>query len=122
MVTHLPPLNSDHTPLLIQPENISNSSKVGFRFQAAWLTHPEFKNEVQYLWNNQNSFPDNIKTVATGLSSWNLEVFGNIFINKQRLWARIAGVQRELYVYKSNGLLKPKRKLRDLDLVLHQKE
>ena len=50
MVTHLPLLNYDHTPLFIQLENdISNSSKVGFMFQVAWLTHPGFKNEVRYL-------------------------------------------------------------------------
>ena len=34
MVTHLLPLNSDHTPLSIQLDNnISNSFKVGFEFQ-----------------------------------------------------------------------------------------
>ena len=34
MVTHLLPLNSDHTPLFIQLDNnISNSFKVGFVFQ-----------------------------------------------------------------------------------------
>lgn len=47
-VTHLNPLKSDHSPLLVsltEPLGI-NRHRRPFRMLAAWLTHPEFKEVV----------------------------------------------------------------------------
>ena len=116
LVTHLPKLNSDHTPLLISLEGDNTTPlKAEFRFQVAWLTHLNIKEVVSSLWRVQASFGES----PEGLSTRNKECFGNIFQNKKRLWARIAGVQRDLAKYRSNKLLELEKKLQgDLDLVL----
>lgn len=54
---------------------------------------------------------------------WNREVFGNIFRRKNRLEARIRGIQNSPSYNSSRGLQKLESKLcRDLDLVLCEEE
>jgi len=55
------------------------------------------------------------------LSTWNKEVFGNLFRRKRKLWARIEGLQRRLATGAPRYLLKLERKLRsELDQTLDQ--
>ena len=49
-VTHLPKLNSDHNPLLvILDENSGPHAKTNFKFQAAWIPHPDLKKVIRSL-------------------------------------------------------------------------
>ena len=123
-VMHLPKLNSDHSPLLIRTEDEEHlANKVGFKFQAAWLTRTEVKEVGEACWKKQEPLGENIKAVTDSLSTWNKECFGNVFRNKRRLWARIEGVQRKLTERRTNNLLKLEKKLqRELDLILRQEE
>lgn len=44
-VDHLPQINLDHSPLLISLVNTKNG-KNSFSFQAAWMSHPEFHEQI----------------------------------------------------------------------------
>lgn len=45
VVKHLPYLLSDHAPMFVQldPGPVGNPKRRPFRFEAAWLKHPSFK-------------------------------------------------------------------------------
>ena len=90
-------------------------------FQAGWLTHPNFPNAIRNRWNPEDTLSDNLKVLASDLKKWNHDCFGNIHRRKNRLWARLAGVQARLAGTRKNHLLKPERRLlADLDFVLKQ--
>lgn len=46
-LSHLPRVISDHTPLLIQCQLSTQSTRRSFRFFDAWLHHPDFHNYVK---------------------------------------------------------------------------
>ena len=97
-VTHLPKLS----PLLIKPCGMRDAiPKPFFRFQAAWLTHPGLKKVVNDNWLDNLPLPENIPTMSTALDMWNKHHFGNIFVRKRRLWARLVGIQKQLSIQKS---------------------
>ena len=56
-VVHLPKVNWDHSPLLIRcyglvvPQHISH-----LKFQAAWLSHPNFKEVTEENWKENIPF------------------------------------------------------------------
>lgn len=56
-INHLPKLKSDHSPLLINFEHRRNANRRRrpFRFEAIWLTHPNFNQLVNDNWINQMS-------------------------------------------------------------------
>lgn len=63
----------------------------------------------------------NLNNLASELKVWNREIFGNLFVRKRKLWARIEGIQRSLATGGPSYLLKLERKLRqDLDQTLDQ--
>ncbi|KAJ4845396.1 hypothetical protein Tsubulata_010578 [Turnera subulata] len=51
-ITHLPRTSSDHCPVLCQlsPRQRRNAGLDNFKFQAAWLSHPEFDKFVEAAW------------------------------------------------------------------------
>lgn len=51
-VQHLPFTNSNHAPLLVRLDNTSVKKTPGFKFQAAWITHPDFSNKIKEFWND----------------------------------------------------------------------
>ena len=54
---------------------------------------------------------------------WNKHHFGNIFQWKIRLWARLAGVQKQLSIQNSQKMLKMEKKLQqELDTILNLEE
>jgi len=63
----------------------------------------------------------NLYNLAAELSTWNKEVFGNLFRRKRKLWGRIEGIQRRLAAGAPLYLLKLERRLRlDLNQTLDQ--
>lgn len=122
-VHHLPIFNSNHAPVLVRLKNKSESKKYGFKFQAAWLTHPEFTNKVRELWNDEETTSDNNKRIAPMLMDWNRRCFGNIHKRKKHLLARLEGIQKAMEIKHHNGLIKLDYKLRrELDETLYQEE
>ena len=115
--------SSDHVPILVDLDSSAPFIPHGFRFQAAWLTHQNFKNKVQALWKWETPFLENIIVIAEGLSRWNFVEFGNIFHRKRKLRARLVGIQKTKMECISHNLLKLERKLQaELETVLRQEE
>ena len=118
---HLPRVQSDHCPLLIKLSQQSHYTRhSAFKFESAWLTRDDFHQVVDMNWDTNLPFQDNTSNVTKKLQELNSF---NIFHNKRRLWARIAGVQRILAIHPSANLIKLDEKLRgELYNILHQEE
>ncbi|CAL5336186.1 unnamed protein product [Camellia sinensis] len=80
----LPRVISDHCPVLLMEDGRDWGPKP-FRFINAWTSHPQFKKEVEKVWEEVQiqgwaSFRIMIKLkrLRAYLRRWNMEVFGNI--------------------------------------------
>ena len=113
-VQHLLRVGSNHSPLLVSTGPIQQRKNHNrpFRFQAAWVTHYQFEEFVKNNWNPQDPLLRNLQCLASKLTSWNREVFGNLYSRKRRLWNRIIGIQRSLVAGSPSHILKLERKLR----------
>ncbi|XP_021724684.1 uncharacterized protein LOC110691999 [Chenopodium quinoa] len=117
----LPAVQSDHCPILISPNGFAPiaSIKKPFKFQAAWLTHDNFREFIETKWDKSRPLFPLLKKVSDELQDWNRNVFHNIFKKKRNLLARIGGVQKCLASQRSRDLIKLEAKLRkELDEVL----
>ncbi|XP_028094850.1 uncharacterized protein LOC114294871 [Camellia sinensis] len=96
-VRTLPRTYSDHSPLVVLTQGMhsSNPKNRPFRFEAAWLCHPNFSDVVLNSWANMNfSLMEAIKEFTSNVQTWNKEVFGNVYRRKRFLLARIEGIQK----------------------------
>lgn len=123
-VTHLPRVSSDQSPILITTNattrGVENRS---FKFNVAWLTHPEFLKVVGESWNTNAEVEENKITLAQRLSEWNKNSFGNIFQRKRRVLARLQGIQRNMCTNPRPDLMKLEKKLRkEFEEILSQEE
>jgi len=122
-VCHLIQAGSDHSPLLISTSGfmlIATNSKP-FRFQVAWVSHQQFEKVIKTNWTSSNTLVPKLKDLATALSTWNKDIFGNLFQRKRKLWERIKGIQRRLATGAPRYLLKLERKLsQELDHTFDQ--
>lgn len=122
-VKNLPMLKSDHSPILISLEEGRRIKKTGFKFQAAWMDHPEFHKLIDNSWNKGDTITQNARNIGVILEKWDRETFGNIFKKKAKLMARLEGIQRALSNNPHAGLIKLRRKLQEeLEAVLYQEE
>lgn len=93
----LPRIESDHHPIVIlMNRDIRQPSERPFRFITAWTTHPDFTSVIQGNWSNDSTIEGNLKDLQPALKHWNHDVFGNISHRKNKLIARINGIQRML--------------------------
>ncbi|XP_072061976.1 uncharacterized protein [Arachis hypogaea] len=109
-------LHSDHCPLFTRCKMEKRAIKGHrpFRFQAAWMTHPLFRNVVDTAWNR--GAPDVVKClleVQKDATSFNKKVFGNIFVKKRELERLLNDVQITLESRED-------QQLRIKEQVLHQ--
>ncbi|GLT60154.1 hypothetical protein SLA2020_329350 [Shorea laevis] len=97
-VQNLPRTRGDHCPIILNTKrlDIPSRSQRPFRFEAAWLTHPSFKNLLINSWNPDVSLHNALTIFTREVQNWNQQVFGNIFHRKRRLLARLYGVQKLL--------------------------
>ncbi|RYR27722.1 hypothetical protein Ahy_B01g051758 [Arachis hypogaea] len=88
-------MRSDHHPLLVilNPQLASRYERP-FRYEAMWITHPEYKETVRQNWNYEKSLDNTLIALSTNLSRWNKEAFGHVGRMKRRLINRIGGIQR----------------------------
>ncbi|XP_021766581.1 uncharacterized protein LOC110731038 [Chenopodium quinoa] len=118
-------IGSDHCPVLIAPNGFAPISNVNkpFKFQAAWLTHENFRSFIEEKWDKNAPLIPHLEKIANDLQDWNKKIFHNIFRKKRILLARIGGVQKCLAQQKSRDIIKLEAKLRkELDEVLEQEE
>ncbi|XP_019198912.1 PREDICTED: uncharacterized protein LOC109192673 [Ipomoea nil] len=123
-VTHLARIASDHAPIFLQVLGERRSRPVApFTFQAAWLTRPNIHDMVHRTWRTDRGFIENTKILATELSTWNKESFGNIFRRKKILLSRLSGIQKVQAHRYHKGLASLETKLKaELEMTLHQEE
>ena len=124
-VRHLPALNSNHNPLVINTTGFAHISRNErpFRFLSAWQLDAEFNSFVKTHWNDQHPIVPFLKRFAENLKTSNKEIFENIFQRKRLLRARLEGAQRQLVKRSNLHLLKLEAKLRrELDDTLIQEE
>ncbi|KAL7254737.1 hypothetical protein ACSBR1_008974 [Camellia fascicularis] len=125
-VRTLPRMYSDHSPLVVFTQDMhpSNPKSRPFRFEAAWLCHPNFPDVVLKSWANMNTnlvgaiteFTHNVKT-------WNKEVFGNVFKRKRSLLARIEGIQKaQTQTFSHNLFLLEQDLIKQYNSTLFQEE
>ncbi|KAL5754100.1 hypothetical protein ACOSP7_022320 [Xanthoceras sorbifolium] len=98
-IKHLPRVNSDHCPILLQllSQHVPRSELKPFRFEAMWLKHELFSEFVSKKWKeNEESIVVKLQKLTGNLHSWNKEVFGCLFHRKRRLLARLTGIQNSL--------------------------
>jgi ribonuclease HI len=117
--------HSDHNPLLLRcgiprrgfgPRN--------FRFEAAWISHPDYSDIVKTAWGKHESdIVTCLQQVQQDSIIFNKECFGNIRKNKVQLERRLKGVQNALERVDSARLVYLERDLqREYDLILRQEE
>jgi hypothetical protein len=123
-VEHLVRRHSDHNPLLLRCNQVSNRGHRPFRFQAAWCTHTSYSNVVLNAWNKGNgSVVASLQSVEKDSLTFNEEHFGNIFRRKKHLESRMRGIQRVLEeVDSARLLLLHKDLLQEYEGVLFQEE
>ncbi|XP_072064539.1 uncharacterized protein [Arachis hypogaea] len=119
-------LHSDHCPLFTRCKMAKRVTKGHrpFRFQAAWMTHPLFRNIVDTAWNR--GAPDVVKyllEVQKDVTSFNKKVFGNIFVKKRELERLLNDVQITLESREDQQLrIKEQVLHHELNAVLLQEE
>ena len=124
-VRHLIRAGSNHSPLLISMGPLKKPIQFNrpFRFQAAWVSHNQFEEFLTRKWHSLYPLMLNLRHLASDLTLWNKDVFGNLYARKRKLWNRIVGIQRLLGAGSSRHLLNLERKLhRELDQTLDQIE
>ena len=70
-----------------------------------WLSHPSFPGLVKDAWSGTPNLPNAICSFTTKAKIWNKDHFGNIFYRKQRICARLKGVQTALVNNPNNFLI-----------------
>lgn len=88
----LPHLCFDHHPILLDTDYVQFGSMGNrpSRFEAAWLSHSEFKSMFSLAWGKGNGrLTKAIKEVTKGVQVRKRDMFGSIQRNKRILWARI---------------------------------
>lgn len=125
MVRTLPRTHGDHSPLLLNIQGLAppRRDKRPFRFEAAWLLHPDFQNFLVTNWAQDTELNEAITEFIEAIKKWNKEIFGNIFERKKRILARLVGIQRSLETTASSSLSNlEKRLIQDYNDILIQEE
>lgn len=125
IVKNLPRTHGDHCPVLLDclglpPPDIN---KRPFRFQAAWLTNPTFKEVLAETWNQQPALGTTLQIFQERVQKWNRETFGNVFKRKRRLLGRIIGIQKAIETTPRTSLFELEARLvREYNLTLLQED
>lgn len=96
IVMHLPRIDSDLRPLLINFQLELQPPQHHFRFLASWTSHPDFKGLMGSCWDHKVSLAENIANFTMAVQTWNTDIYGSLNKNKKKLRARLGGIQRAL--------------------------
>ena len=124
-VTYLARVNSDHCPLLLSLyPPLGPIVDRPFRFQTFWLSHNDFSTVVRGAWAGREwNLVEAITNFTTKAQRWNREVFGNIFVRKKKIWARLLGTQNALVIRPNSFLINLQKQLtEEYNLILQQEE
>ncbi|KAL7239070.1 hypothetical protein ACSBR2_005045 [Camellia fascicularis] len=124
-VRTLPRTYSDHSPLVVYTQGMHplNPLNRPFRFEAAWLCHPNFTDVQQSWWNMDHNLINAINDFTHNVKIWNKETFGNIFKRKRNLLAHIEGLQKsQAQSYSHNLFLLEKDLITQYNATFFQEE
>lgn len=126
-VTHLTWSRSDHHPISVQDGSLAvcRGKPNLFRIQAAWFKHPQFEQFLTDTWRLAGNVDlvQKLDSLWNSLTTWNREVFGNIFDRKFRCLASLGGIQKALQRRSSAKLAGLESTLRrELDEILEQED
>ncbi|CAL1399993.1 unnamed protein product [Linum trigynum] len=124
-VQHLPKFHSNHLPILTSYAGTQTEADISnaFRFEAAWLLHPQFQDFMAGNWDKEAMLISSLKDMASKMQQWKKEVFGSTYRKKKHLFARFQRITERLAIALNPGLLKLQIKLeKELDLILAQEE
>lgn len=94
-----------------------------FRFEAAWLCHPGFREMLVSSWSGELSTQQALEGLKLKLQKCNKEVFGNIQQRKDKLVHEIQAVQDLLERSQSDELfMKEENLIQEFKVVLEQEE
>lgn len=87
---------SDHHPVLVNLAGHPARRRVPlFRFESAWITHPEYGAAVRSCWADSTPMVQNLSALSDMFQQWKTHTFGNLQIKKRELLARLGGIQRK---------------------------
>ncbi|XP_061364604.1 uncharacterized protein LOC133308038 [Gastrolobium bilobum] len=93
----LPRLFSDHSPILVRMvrEEVCWRERP-FRYLVVWQNDVRFLPFMKNNWIPSDSLLDNLNSLVPMLKEWNKKVFGFTELRKNRIIARIEGIQRRI--------------------------
>nr|DAD30512.1 TPA_asm: hypothetical protein HUJ06_009363 [Nelumbo nucifera] len=97
MVFHLPAIQSDHCPILVDTKGDVKPGKKFFKFEAMWLRDSNCREVVKRAWDEHSIGGDvgrGLSGVRKSLSRWNKTEFGNIFNHMRRIQSEIDSLQQ----------------------------
>ncbi|CAA7037235.1 unnamed protein product [Microthlaspi erraticum] len=107
----------------LEPGPVGDPRKRPFRFEAAWLKHPGFKQMLEISWNKDMETPRALEKLKVALKKWNRDVFGDIQKRKEVLLDDIKAIQDELELIPTDALLdREEQLLKEMDEILEQEE
>ncbi|KAJ6341151.1 hypothetical protein OIU78_009342 [Salix suchowensis] len=114
-LSHLTRINSDHCPIMIRLDSNHsiNRACIPFRFQAMWLSHPDFATVIRDSWNScTDHAAQKTANLVSPLIQWNKTVFGCIFSEEEKYFGKTC------LVFKKRLCIAPNPFLNRLDLEL----
>ena len=130
-IHHLPRVKSNHCPIMLNTDPSEPKIPKTFRLEQMWLTDPSFPSMVEDSWqasariptasSSLSRFPRRLEALTETIRSWNKTQFGNVFHRKNRLVARLRGIQMALARKPSAYLHSLESQLiQEYNTVLHQ--
>lgn len=98
----LPQTISDHNPLLLVMNELSDVGPFPFRFEIMWNSHSDFRNKFVDWWNIPiHGSPmfrilKKLKHVKSMVKGWNKRVFGHVFHKKSALGDKLKVIRKRM--------------------------
>lgn len=93
-VTHLPKTHFDHPPLLLCLKLHHFITSKSFRMETIWCFHPSLSQMVRQSFDTTTDLTEALAHFQAHITTWNRDIFGNIFHRKKNILDRIDGIQR----------------------------
>ncbi|KAK4284609.1 hypothetical protein QN277_001415 [Acacia crassicarpa] len=87
---------SDHNPICLcfGKDVVSRSVSRPFRFEAMWLHHQDYRAFLSEEWDIQGDLNLSLSRFQEAIRVWNYDVFGMVETRKNRILARLNGIQK----------------------------
>lgn len=84
---------SDHHPILIYL-NKEHNTKTEKRFclESAWIVGEKYQEEIEKILRKDLNMDANLSEIREDISSWKINTFDKVLIQKKELMAKLAGI------------------------------